>query len=48
VGSINYMLFKMGFEGSTSLTYVIFSIGARNLVNSWAKHRVGFIFGSSK
>jgi hypothetical protein len=25
VGGINYMLFKMGFEGSTSLTYVRFS-----------------------
>jgi hypothetical protein len=48
VGIINDMFFKTGFEGPASLTYVIFSTGARNLVNSWAKHWVRFIFSSSK
>jgi hypothetical protein len=48
IGGIGYMLFKSGFKGSTSLTYVIFPTRARNLVNSWAKHRVGFIFSNSK
>jgi hypothetical protein len=38
VGCINYMFFETGFEGSTSLTYVRFSTGARDLVNSWAQH----------
>jgi hypothetical protein len=42
------MLFKLGFKGSTNLTYVGFPTGTRNLVNSWAKHRVGFIFSNSK
>jgi hypothetical protein len=48
VGRINYMFFEMGFEGSTSLTYVRFSTGARDLVNSWAQHWVRFVLSSSK
>jgi hypothetical protein len=47
-GSINYMFFKMGFEGSTTVTYVRFSTRACNLVNSWTEHRVGFIFSGFK
>jgi hypothetical protein len=42
------MFFHPSFEGSPSLTYVIFSTGARNLVNSWTKHRVRFVFSGSK
>jgi hypothetical protein len=42
------MLFKPSFKGSTSLTYVRFPTGVRNLVNSWVEHRVRFIFSSSK
>jgi hypothetical protein len=46
MGSINYMLFNPGFKGSSGLANVIFPTGARNLVDSWAKHRVRFIFWS--
>jgi hypothetical protein len=35
VGSVGYMLFKLGSKGSTGLTYVRFASGAGNLVNSW-------------
>jgi hypothetical protein len=42
------MLFKPNFKGSTSLTYVIFPTGTRNLVNSRTKHRVKFNFSCSK
>jgi len=48
MGTINYMLFNIGFKGSSSLAIVRFPTRARNLVNSWAKHRVRFIFCSSE
>jgi len=48
VGSVNYVLFNTGFERFVGLTYVIFATRARNSINSWAKHRVRFIFGSAK
>jgi hypothetical protein len=36
--NVNYMFFKPRFKGSFNLAYVRFPTGARNLVNSWAKH----------
>jgi hypothetical protein len=48
VGSIIYMFFELGLEESTSLFYVIFSIGAGNLENPWAKNSVGFVFSKLK
>jgi hypothetical protein len=37
------MFFEMAFERISSLAYVQFSTGARNLVDSLAKHGVSFI-----
>jgi len=46
--NVNYMFFNSGFEGSSNLSYVRFPTGVRNLVNSWAQHRVRFIFYYSR
>jgi hypothetical protein len=48
VGDINYAFFYSSFKGSVSLTYVRFSAGERNLVNTWAKHWVDFFFSRSE
>ena len=48
LGNINNMLLTSSFKGSTSLTYVRFSSGVGNLVNSSVKHSIGFIFGNAK
>jgi hypothetical protein len=38
------MFFERGFAGSSSLAYVIFPTRARDMVDFWIEHRVGFIF----
>jgi hypothetical protein len=48
VGSINYMFFEMGFEGSTSLTYVRFSTRSKGFGKLLGPTWVRFVFSSSK